>query len=62
VIKPASECTCGGDSKVVDSRPSHDTVRRRRVCLECGRKWTTYEMEPTISRPTPRVVFHLRTS
>ncbi len=38
--------SCGNiDSKVVDSRPSEDgsTIRRRRECLECGRRFTTYE-------------------
>ena len=37
---------CGNpDSKVVDSRPSDDnlTIRRRRECLECGHRFTTYE-------------------
>ena len=31
--------------KVVDSRPSDDgmTIRRRRECLSCGRRFTTYE-------------------
>ena len=33
------------DSKVVDSRPTDDymAIRRRRVCLTCGRRFTTYE-------------------
>lgn len=33
------------DSKVVDSRPSEDgsSIRRRRECLACGRRFTTYE-------------------
>ncbi len=38
--------TCGDlESKVVDSRPSEDgiAIRRRRECLECGRRFTTYE-------------------
>lgn len=37
---------CGHtDSKVVDSRPAEDgaSIRRRRECLECGRRFTTYE-------------------
>ena len=37
---------CGNeDSKVVDSRPADDgfTIRRRRECLECGFRFTTYE-------------------
>ena len=31
------------DSKVVDSRDSGDGIRRRRECLKCGRRYTTYE-------------------
>lgn len=37
---------CGvDDDKVVDSRPSDEgcAVRRRRECLACGRRFTTYE-------------------
>lgn len=33
-----------GESKVVDSRGSQDfVIRRRRECLNCGRRFTTYE-------------------
>lgn len=38
--------SCGHlDSKVVDSRPSEDgtSIRRRRQCLACGNRFTTYE-------------------
>ena len=31
------------DSKVTDSRDVDDTVRRRRQCLDCGYRFTTYE-------------------
>ncbi len=33
------------DNKVIDSRLSKDgrTIRRRRECLQCGRRFTTYE-------------------
>jgi transcriptional repressor NrdR len=37
---------CGnGDDKVVDSRPAErgEAIRRRRQCLSCGRRFTTYE-------------------
>jgi transcriptional repressor NrdR len=37
---------CGHEEdKVVDSRPSQDnrSVRRRRECLKCGERFTTYE-------------------
>ncbi len=38
---------CGfDDSKVIDSRSSEDNmaIRRRRECLRCGKRFTTYEM------------------
>ncbi|MBQ3047510.1 MAG: transcriptional repressor NrdR [Clostridia bacterium] len=38
---------CGyTDSKVIDSRSADDTnsIRRRRECLKCGKRFTTYEM------------------
>ena len=31
------------DSKVIDTRESDETIRRRRECLKCGRRFTTYE-------------------
>ena len=31
------------DSKVIDSRDVNDGVRRRRQCLECSSRFTTYE-------------------
>lgn len=37
---------CGfRDSKVIDSRPAEEggSIRRRRECLECGKRFTTYE-------------------
>ncbi|MBQ7884714.1 MAG: transcriptional repressor NrdR [Clostridia bacterium] len=37
---------CGyEDSKVIDSRATIETnsIRRRRECLNCGKRWTTYE-------------------
>ena len=36
---------CGfEDSKVIDSRPSEEKIRRRRECLECSKRFTTYEV------------------
>ena len=37
-------CSCL-DSKVIDSRPTDDgnSIRRRRECTNCGRRFTTYE-------------------
>ena len=37
------------DSKVVDSRDVNDGIRRRRECLECGRRFTTYERLQPVS-------------
>lgn len=35
---------CGyHDSKVIDSRGVNDGIRRRRQCLSCGSRFTTYE-------------------
>ena len=43
---------CGfSESKVIDSRPTEDgtSIRRRRECLKCQRRFTTYEKLETIS-------------
>lgn len=40
---------CGyEDSKVMDSRPADNKIRRRRECLSCKCRFTTYEMVETI--------------
>ena len=39
-------CFCGHtESKVIDSRPTDEgaSIRRRRECLACGKRFTTYE-------------------
>tara|TARA_Y100000590_G_C15552042_1_gene951295 strand:- start:112 stop:732 length:621 start_codon:yes stop_codon:yes gene_type:complete len=41
------------DSKVVESRESSDSVRRRRECVICGLRFTTYE---TVSRKNIMVI------
>ena len=46
---------CGfAESKVIDSRPAEEgaTIRRRRECLACQKRFTTYE----IIEPLPLVV------
>ena len=36
---------CGSeDNKVLDSRNNDDSIRRRRECNSCGRRFTTYEI------------------
>ena len=42
---------CNKDNtKVIDSRPAEDTnsIRRRRMCESCGKRFTTYEKVETI--------------
>lgn len=41
---------CGSDStRVIDSRPTDDSaIRRRRMCDECSKRFTTYEKVETI--------------
>src|SRR3972149_5564624 len=41
--------SCGhADTKVTDSREADDGIRRRRECLDCGRRFTTYERLQTV--------------
>lgn len=35
---------CGDISRVKDSRPSAAGIRRRRACVTCGLRFTTYEI------------------
>lgn len=53
------KCGCR-DDKVIDSRQSRDgsSIRRRRVCLQCAFRYTTYE---EIERTDLRVVKRDRT-
>ena len=42
---------CGAEeSKVIDSRPTEDSerIRRRRECLSCHMRFTTYEVVETV--------------
>jgi len=43
---------CSADSQVVDSRATAESVRRRRVCNGCKRRFTTYER---VSSPALKV-------
>lgn len=47
-------CNCT-ESKVTDSRPTEDNsaIRRRRECVKCGKRFTTYEK---IEQPTVLVI------
>lgn len=53
------------DSRVIDSRPTEEgsSIRRRRECLRCGRRFTTYEKIETspvmvIKKDMRREPFH----
>ena len=40
---------CGyTESKVIDSRPADERIRRRRECNHCNNRFTTYEMVETL--------------
>ena len=38
---------CGGKSSVYDSRPSEDTIMRRRQCKKCKTRYSTIEILKT---------------
>jgi len=42
-------CACS-ESKVIDSRPTDEgeRIRRRRECMDCGKRFTTYEIIETV--------------
>ncbi|WP_312640454.1 transcriptional regulator NrdR [Hydrogenoanaerobacterium sp.] len=40
---------CGyEETKVIDSRPTDEKIRRRRECLNCEKRFTTYEVVETM--------------
>lgn len=40
---------CGyEETKVIDSRPTDEKIRRRRECLKCEKRFTTYEIVETM--------------
>ena len=45
------QCAANNEDKVVDSRDSRDgrAIRRRRECLKCQKRFTTYEMIEDLS-------------
>ena len=46
------------ESKVIDSRPAEEgtTIRRRRECLACQKRFTTYEIEQELQSALEREV------
>ena len=57
---------CKHDTKVADSRPQKDTIRRTRVCLACKNKFRTIEiLEPVVEpevkpKPLPKAKLRKR--
>lgn len=47
---------CKGDSSVKDSRPAAEYIRRRRECLKCGERWTTYEVRHLVGWANTRAI------
>lgn len=54
---PCEKCGCM-ESEVKDSRQIKDGIRRRRVCIKCGERYTTYER--TSDEVSPLTVKELR--
>ena len=48
-----------GDSKVIDSRSAEDgnTIRRRRECSSCNKRFTTYEVVEQLPLMVIQMVF-----
>ena len=45
-MKDVSKCTCGSQNiYCIDSRKVDGSIRRRKECKDCGRRFTTYEVE-----------------
>ena len=43
---------CGGPkTKVIDTRPSENKIWRRRECLDCTKRFTTYEVSESELKP-----------
>ncbi len=38
---------CGSDSRVVNTSTTGQAIRRRRRCMSCDERWTTYEIPST---------------
>ena len=48
-------CKCGGDTRVVDARVLENGVRRRRLCMDCGFRFSTLEsvLPEKVKEPKP---------
>mgnify|MGYP003132978033 FL=1 len=45
---------CQGKTKVYNSRPFGDNIRRHRLCLKCGHKYSTLEILEVIADEVPK--------
>ena len=43
---------CGRETRIIDSRPNSEGVRRRHRCMECGYRFST--METIVEKPKVR--------
>jgi hypothetical protein len=41
--------SCNADTRVLESRSKPDRIRRRRSCIACGQRFTTWETWPDIT-------------
>lgn len=46
---------CSADSKVFNTRPHDGAVWRRRECLKCRHRWSTYEITELAFKRVERV-------
>lgn len=54
---PADRCPlCCGDTRVTETRPTDASLRRRRVCMVCAHRFTTYEVISADDAPTGALV------
>ena len=53
-------CKIDGDTEVKDSRPYETWIRRRRLCLACGKSYSTYERIEELEKIKPEDVLRLR--
>jgi transcriptional regulator NrdR family protein len=59
-VRGSDQCPkCGSDSDVLNSRRSTDNpLRRRRQCVSCGLRWSTFEVR-VVSRKTDATIKRL---
>lgn len=43
MVKQCPKCK-SNNIEMRDTRPSNGSIRRRRMCLDCKTRWTTYEV------------------